>query len=700
MTRSVDRPVRWPLVLFGAAVVVYVCESILVIGYAGEPAVESIPLSVALAAYAGIGALIVTRRPRNTIGLIFLFAGVGIGVVGLLSQLGNYAFWEGRYRFLSHTVGHLLQASWVLAVGPLLTFVPLLFPDGALPSRRWRLVAWAAGILIAVSFLTGPLAPLEYQRTLPSGAVLTATLPPPIDLTVASELEDAAGILVLLLGSIGVASIASVFVRAHRARGDERAQLRWLGLGVSGLVGTFLVIGVLSGLAPEAPPIVFGLIVPVAFLMLPVSAMVGILRYRLYDIDVVIKKTVVFAIVTGCIAVVYVAIVAGVGALVGARSTPFLSAFAAAVVALVFQPLRARARQVADRLVYGKRATPYEVLAAFGDQLAGSYAADDVLPRTARILGEGVGAERARVWLLVGDELREVASWSRGTPADGADDHLVEVRHRAEPIGALSVTMPANDPMDPAKEKLVADLAAHAGLVLSNVRLTEELRIRLDDLRAAQKRLVTAQDAERKRLERNIHDGAQQQLVALAVKLKLAENLFQRDPEAALRTVAALQGDTAQALEDLRDLARGIYPPLLADEGLEAALTAQARRAVVPVEVDVTLDRRFPPEVEAAVYFSCLEALQNVAKYADASRTTVRIRSERDRLTFEISDDGRGFDPASNGYGSGLQGIADRLGALDGAVEVRSAPGAGTAVHGWVPMTSPAFVAAGGSVGP
>jgi signal transduction histidine kinase len=201
---------------------------------------------------------------------------------------------------------------------------------------------------------------------------------------------------------------------------------------------------------------------------------------------------------------------------------------------------------------------------------------------------------------------------------------------------------------------------------------------------------VTAQDAERKRLERNIHDGAQQQLVALAVKLKLADTLVDRDASKAHDALAQLQADTTRTLEDLRDLARGIYPPLLADEGLGAALRAQARRAAVPVDVDVVLDRRYLPEVEAAVYFSCLEALQNVAKYAGASRATVRVRDDAGELVFEVSDDGRGFDPSVNGRGTGLQGIADRLGALDGALEVRSAPGEGTSVTGRISVSASA----------
>ncbi len=351
-----------------------------------------------------------------------------------------------------------------------------------------------------------------------------------------------------------------------------------------------------------------------------------------------------------------------------------------------------RARRFADRVVYGKRSTPYEVLAAFGERMGETYVDDDVLPRMAHVLGEGVGATRARVWLRIGDELRPVATWPEGADDDAtlADDHTVEVHHLGELLGALSVAMPANDPMDPTKERLIADLASQAALVFRNVGLTEELRGRLEDLRAAQKRLVAAQDVERRRLERNIHDGAQQQLVALAVKLRLAEGLVARDPERAATILGELQAETTEALEDLRDLARGIYPPLLADQGLAAALEAQARKASLPVDVRADALGRYPQEIEAATYFSCLEALQNVAKYANATRATVIVSDGTGTLRFEVTDDGRGFDPDATGYGTGLQGIADRLAALDGTVSVSSAVGEGTTVAGSIPVTAPA----------
>jgi signal transduction histidine kinase len=271
-------------------------------------------------------------------------------------------------------------------------------------------------------------------------------------------------------------------------------------------------------------------------------------------------------------------------------------------------------------------------------------------------------------------------------PAFPDASKVAAVRHRDELLGVLTVRKPPNDPLTVAEDKLVNDLAAQAGLVLRNVRLTEELRANLEQLRASRQRLVTAQDGERRRIERNIHDGAQQQLVALAVQAKMAESLAGTDPARERELLRGMQQGLHDALADLRDLARGIYPPLLADQGLVAALEAQARRSTVPVEVEAEGIGRYAQEAEGAVYFCVLEALQNVAKYAAASRVTVRFEESADELHFTVDDDGRGFDPAATGYGSGLQGMADRMAAVGGELIVRSKPGAGTTIVGTLPV--------------
>jgi signal transduction histidine kinase len=238
------------------------------------------------------------------------------------------------------------------------------------------------------------------------------------------------------------------------------------------------------------------------------------------------------------------------------------------------------------------------------------------------------------------------------------------------------------DPITSAERKLLDDVASQAGLVLRNARL-------IDELRASRQRIVTAQDAAARRLERNIHDGAQQQLVALAVKTRLADSLVGRDEGKAHDVLSQIQTEAQDALENLRDLARGIYPPILADRGLAIALEAQARRSPIPVSVEAVGISRYRPETEAAVYFSVLEGLQNVAKYSGASHARVSLHGEDGRLIFEVTDDGVGFEPGTTSYGTGLQGVADRLAAIDGTLEVTSSPGVGTTIVGIVPIRRP-----------
>jgi signal transduction histidine kinase len=254
------------------------------------------------------------------------------------------------------------------------------------------------------------------------------------------------------------------------------------------------------------------------------------------------------------------------------------------------------------------------------------------------------------------------------------------VVHQGELLGAISVQMPKDEPLRPVGQQLVADVASQAGLVLANAGLIE-------DLRASRQRLVTVQDEARRRLERNIHDGAQQDLVALGIKLRLADMTVE-DPVQTRELLGELQADAAGALANLRDLARGIYPPLLADLGLAAALGAQASKSPLPVTVEADKIGRFPQDTEAAVYFCCLEALQNTAKYAHATQVHICLQAQNGTLRFTVSDDGTGYDARHTPMGSGLRNMADRVAALGGRLEIRSAPGQGTTVTGHLPVPS------------
>ena len=673
---------RLALVFYGCCVVGLVTGTLMLVSTnTGDPF-----FSVIVFTFPTVGVIVLSRRPRTNLGWLLLAMGVPFALP--LDAYANYA--------LAHDVAlpgagallGIMEASWVPFIG-ISGFLLLLFPNGHLPSPRWRWFAWTCGIglvtlALLIIFSPGPLEDMGHPE-----------IQNPLGMSLVGALGDWVYAFVIFAPLTVVGGAVAIIRRLRRERDPvQRQQLRWLAWA-AGLIAFLYVIAFLPQAAfgseqGDSWESVLGSLAACSFLLIPITIGIAVLRYRLYDIDVVIRKTVVVAVLAAFIALVYMALVAGIGIFVGSRSRDIgvvAAAIAAALVAVAFQPVSRWARRFADRLVYGKRATPYEVLTTFGNNLADSYAADDVLARIARVLSEGVGAERARVWLGTGATRRVVASWPDDARRDGDDDVVEEVRHRGDVLGALSVRMPASDPIDEPRAKLVSDLAAQAGLVLRNVSLVE-------DLRESRRRLVEAQDSERRKLERNIHDGAQQQLVALTVKLRLARTLLERDPGQADRMLDELGTETQEALEDLRDLARGIYPPLLADQGLAAALEAQARKSPVPAAVHADGVSRYPEAVEAAAYFSCLEAMQNVSKYAQATAVRIDLAQSDGVLEFRVHDDGVGFDPDETGYGTGLQGIADRLAVLDGSLLVTSRPGDGTTIVGVLPLPEGARPAA------
>src|SRR5438128_12229811 len=243
--------------------------------------------------------------------------------------------------------------------------------------------------------------------------------------------------------------------------------------------------------------------------------------------------------------------------------------------------------------------------------------------------------------------------------------------------------------MTAAESRLLGDLSREAGLVLKNTRLTAELVQRLDELQASRQRLVTAQDTERRRLERNLHDGAQQNLVALKLKSALTKHLATKDPQRTQAALDELTADANEAIETLRELARGLYPPILAQDGLVPAVEAQAHRTPVPVEVVAGPLPRYSQEIEAGVYFCVLEALQNMVKHAQATKAIVSIEQRDGHLVFMVADDGSGLNPERARSGSGMQNMRDRIEVLGGELQVESSPGAGTLLTGSIPVAPP-----------
>ena len=672
----------------------------------GEDVALFVPVLVGGGARAFVGALIATRTD-DAIGWIFLAIPATTGVSLVAQALydhgapGTAGYGPATY-WLSQTP---FFASLILLVA-----VFYLFPTGSIASPRWRLpwrIYVISGIVTIVGFAVQP------YEVRDGGLVVTNPI----------GIDALGGVLDVILAVAGFVLVASAFLsflslrsRYRRGSADERQQLRWLFLvGAIGavlfliLIATAIVTGdAQTGTAARVADIVMVLLVTDIVVGIPVATGIAIFKYRLYDVDVVISKTIVYGLLAVFIGVVYVAIVVGVSTLISIDVDSLaLSIAATGVVALTFQPARDRVQRLANRVVYGHRSTPYAVLARFSDRVGNTYATDDVLPRTARVIAEGVNAERATIWLHLADELRPTAGWPEvdpsARPIDLDDEgfpavpgeHLAEIRYRGDLLGAISIDKRRGDPLNPGEIRLVDDLAAQAGLVVSNVRLTADLEARLEvitrqaaELRASRQRIVAAQDEERRRLERNIHDGAQQHLVALAVKLRLARGLRGRDPEKARTMLEETGGQIDEALETLHALALGIYPPRLESDGVAAALMARYASSDLPVRFNADGIGRYPLDTEAAVYFCVLEALQNAAKYATAGSIDVTFSERNGALTFEVIDDGVGFDAAVGRNGTGLDGMRDRLAVLGGDVSLTSAPGHGTAVRGQVPLAA------------
>jgi signal transduction histidine kinase len=448
--------------------------------------------------------------------------------------------------------------------------------------------------------------------------------------------------------------------------------------------------------------------------------------------DRLLVHAITLAGLTALVAAVYLVVVAWLGhaPTEEQQSLVALSIMAAAVCAVLYVPLRKRLAGFANQLVHGSGLAPVEVVRSFGAQLSRAVPLDDLLLQLAESLRTSLALEAVEIWTGSGGMLDRVASdpdrgpaWLRlsaseetvvaragvSGPAwlavwlpqllEDREDAVVRIApisHAGELYGLLVAERAVGGPaFDDAVERALADLASQVSLALRNVRLDsqlqaslDELRRQADELRASRARIVVAADSERRRIERDLHDGAQQHLVGVAVNLDVVRKLVDSNPERAKDILAELRASAQEALEVLRDLAHGIYPPLLQDRGLGEALANAARRAPIPARADAPGLRRYDAEVEATVYFCCIEALQNAGKHAgEGAQATVRVWEEEGGLLFEVADDGSGLAPGA-GRGSGFTNMRDRLGAIGGKLRIESAPGRGTRVIGAIPLDS------------
>lgn len=657
--------------------------------------------------YATLGALIV-RRAGNVIGWYLVGAGIAAAAVGLASAYAVLGIRNPGTLPEPRVVGLLAEWSFVpLVCG--IAFMFLLFPSGHLPSPRWRPVGALCVLLIALTMIGFLIHPKMVALPAPGGISLTFqnplgvhSLPGILASVLIGTINDLWAVFIALM----VVSIAALTIRYRSGSRELRQQIKWIAFTAAVAIACSIVVLASMHIGGESwawlTTVADWVVTVIGLAGFPVAIAVAILKYGLYQIDVIINRAVSYGLLSAALTAVYAGIVVGIGTLAGYAGGPVLTVSAAVAVAVLFHPVRQRATLLANRFVYGKRASPYQVLADFAQDMAGQLDADAALDRMAAVLGGATGAVRSEVWVLVGASLSPRSVWPAGAEPGAAPEMVtrgaglavlgpvaraIGVYHQDQLLGAITLEKAKNEPVSATEDKLLIDLASQAGLVLRNVRLTAELQTTIDDLRASRRRLVQAQDDERQRIERNLHDGAQQQLVALSVQLSVLEGAAD-DPGEVRELTGQLRNGVRAALGDLRALARGIYPPVLADQGLCAALQAQADRAPLPVLVDADGIGRFSRDAEATMYFCILEALQNIAKYAQASLATVTLTHVDGRLEFSVADDGAGFDPAAAAHGTGLQGMADRLSAVGGRLQIASVRGHGTTISGAVPVNA------------
>ncbi len=666
---------RWisglALVLFAGLLVIYVINGL----------EHSFPWGPAFLVGLGVGALLVWKAPGNRIGwLLFVFgAGTWIGGLGpVLARVASDQVAAGWF----DAVGNSINSAAVLT----LPLVLLVFPDGALPGRRWRGLAW----LIVLTGVLGGLASL-LNGGWGGDQTIAIAVSPLYEAT--NPLGDVIGRVFYILVPFSFAIAAfSVLLRYRRSVGEARLQIKWLlAAGVFVLVGMVVLVAA-NGFRIEGTDQLWEqATLASGFAAIPAAIGVAVLRYRLYDIDLVINRAVVLAVLAGFITAIYVVVVVVAGQAVGGDSDGLLlPILATAVVAVAFEPVRQVAQKWANRLVYGNRATPYEVLSDLTERLSEAEQGAGILARMAELLCAGTGAERATVWLDDAAGMTAAATEPLGAPVgDGVDldsENVFPVIHDGEFVGALEVVKPRGTVLSSAEGSLIADLAGSAGAVLGYQRLNDSLAARAAELEESRGRMLGVQGAERRRLEQDLHEGAEQYIVALKVKIGVASQLAGRAGDDKLEQLLMdLIEETQAALDDVQSLAKGIYPPVLESDGLDAAVSALASSA--PVEVVVVRGgvERFPADLEAAVYFDISEAVTNAVKHASPP-IRIELTQSNGVLSFTVSDSGPGFDLDLDSPGSGLENMADRLETIGGRLVVDSEPGSATVVSGTVPV--------------
>jgi signal transduction histidine kinase len=633
--------------------------------FGGVGGASFVVLSLTLAT---IGALVAGRAPANRIGWVFCATGVLYGAAILSWVYADYAVHRSSTRLPGSTVAALLPTEPIAAV---LAFTLLLFPDGHLPSRRWRVAAWVPALAAALLLVSDVLRPGALDAPF---AMVSNPLGIAGTRGVMNAVNNVGWALVPISLGLGAASL---LVRLRRARDLERRQLE-LVVAVGAIVAIVICLDMCTWFIwPHGGLQTRMALIGLGFAAFPAAAGVAILRYRLYDIDLVVNRTLVYITLTVLLAAAYASTALVLGTALG-RGSAWTTAGATLAVALCFRPLRARVQDAVDRRFNRARYDALLRIGEFMDALRAGRAAPEAIEE---LLGELVGDPRLELCLFLPDG--DLYVDTRGMPlANLPDDH--RLRTPIERAGA-PVGMVLHQPARADEPELLARLVEAGGLAIEIARLRAELRRRLAEVEASRARIVAAADEERRRIERDLHDGAQQRLVSIGLAMRHAQHELAGDrPDRAEHTLDSAVDELTMAIRELRELARGL-PPTQLEAGLAPALRELAGRAPVPVEVRATATQ-LPSGVEAAAYFIACEGLTNAVKHAHASKVVLGASARGGTLVVSVSDDGIGG--ASTGDGSGLSGLSDRVAAQGGTLLLQSEPGCGTTLTVELPCGS------------
>ena len=638
---------------------------------------------------AGVGALIVSRYPRSVIGWLFLVdqlgQAVGLAFAAFAALVGGGTIDAPLAGRIALYVNQLFDATYAVAI---LAAIFMIVPDGRLLSRRWRV---AVGVAILAEALRVAIAAQSPSAFVPGQIIRYSGIS--LLLLVASFFT--------LLAAISLGGVALV-LRLRRSTGQQRLQLRWISTAGAALAGIFLIFA-LDQLV-QGPGV--GLLTELtllAYIFVPVSVGVAILRYRLYDIDVILSRAIVLGTLAVFVTVGYVAVVVAIGSVLAAVNTtgptPYWpSLVATALVAAAFQPLRRHVLRLADQLVYGSRAAPYEALAALSRRLAESPSPDALPGRVAQAAGRAVGA--ARTVVILGPPETPpvlVASWPDAEPAAAEAPSLrLPVLDREEQVGGLEVYMPPGRALRTFERNLLEDVAAQAGVAFRNALLEAELAARVAqgearsaELAASRRRLVGVEDEARERLAAAIRRSVVPHLTAVDAGLAGAGD--EADPAALTGLLEPLVAETERALEELRRVCRGVFPALLERRGLVPALVAQldATHPLARLDVDGSADRRLDRAAEAAGYQFCVEVAPT------DRQCVIALRVDDGRLIATVTgavadvvtdpDNHAVSGPAAQAHPS-WQHARDRVAALDGRVLLERTDDAAVAVRAEIPL--------------